>query len=91
MQIKSLLPDDSPARFKQFYLTVTANNGDLRIWTKKRVLKTDRSGEWMKTFKIPRKANCLKILVSIVMCICCSNLHGEQSSAYDHDCFVSHF
>ena len=62
-QIKSLLPGDLPARFKRFYLTVTANNGDLSIWTKNKTLRTDKRGEWMKSFLVPSGANCLKIVV----------------------------
>ena len=62
-QIKSLLPGDRPARFKRFYLTVTANNGDLSIWTKNKTLRTDKRGEWMKSFLVPSGANCLKIVV----------------------------
>ena len=62
-QIKSLLPGNLPARFKRFYLTVTANNGDLSIWTNNKTLRTDKRGEWMKSFMVPSGANCLKIVV----------------------------
>ena len=63
-QIRSLLPDDTPAASRKFRLSVTANNGDIRIKNKpNRVLTTNKMGEWANTFKIPSGANCLKIVV----------------------------